>query len=267
MPTPATSLIPNFLTASQVVSLGYRLYRHYARTYFALLKTKRYRKNAAGLFIRWLFAELQRQPETPEIGIEAIQSRSPLCKLVAQRLTRGYILRLYLTLAVALLILIFIIQPLLEPVVGTRFWPVTVSMLGVLIVLLSTLSASLWMGVRLYLAGPVIFLECNLQTPEAVLSRVSDLQRCSGQRVWAIVLLVMITVWPLLLPCYSCLFLSVYVLYRGALLYAGICLCVSLCLSILSAFLVTPLHLILQTVLYHDLKCRREGMDLQLASR
>lgn len=268
--TVGTPLIPAFLRVGEIVSLSFRLYRHYLATYARL--AKQHKGKASCLFIRLIFCELQGKSETVETLLEQDVSRTKLYELTYWQIWKKLIKQSFVVaipvLSVGAILLLIVsellklwfgysqdLEPLLEFV-----YP-----LGVIVGVFGSFIASC----RFYLATPIIFLELDLNNAEAVLNRVASLTRRSARRIFATSLLAMLTIWPLSVPYFSCLTLWLFLMAtdQDTILYKVVSWIVVLLLGSLWGRLVTPLHLILKTVLYYDLRSRQEGIDLQLVSR
>lgn len=272
MSNPATPMIPTFLSVGEIVSLSFRLYRHYFSTYTNLLK--QHKGKTAGLFTRLVFCELRGKQEPVEVALEQSETRTKLYNLTYQQMVRKLTIQALLVGVPVLVvggIFLLILSELLVLWLGYDLKPLLEQAYPVFFVLggFGLAAASN----RFYLVVPAVFLELDLQNVDSVLNRTASLTKRSSRRVFATILLAMLTIWPLSVPYFACTSLFLFLLAAdqatalSTLLYDIISVVGFFLINILWGRVVAPLHLILKTVLYCDLRAREEGIDLKLASR
>lgn len=270
--TPAKPLIPKLLSSDEIVSLSFRLYRHYLPTYTRLLKNEKCKGKASSVLTRLLFCDLQgNQQETTEVALEHVMSRISLWKTVTQKLARETFVHTFVVVFLVsslggLFALLF--YALLEFVIGSDLDSFLDRSFSLYFMVVYTLGSSIASS-RFYLLNPVMLLELDLEKADAVMLRVRQLMVGSNRRVFLTVWLAMMAIWPLWLPLFGCLALALILMSMEQIpvIYKIIAWGLAVLVGIPVGRVTAPLHCILKTVLYYDLCSRREGIDLQLVSR
>lgn len=271
MSTPTPTIVPAFLSVGEIVGLSFRLYRHYFSTYSRLLK--RHKGQAASLFARLVFCELQGQQEPIEAALKQSVARKKLYSLAYQQVywklaikaliigvpvfVVGSILLLILS-ELATLLLGYSLAPFLE-----QAYPIGFPLGGVGLAVASQ---------RFYLVEPIAFLEHDLQSAESILDRATSLAKHSSKRIFATHLLAMLTIWPLSIPYFALTSLFLFLMAADqdtaikTLVYDVASWIGFFLVSMLWVRIVGPLHSILKIVLYRDVCSRQEGSDLSLVN-
>lgn len=270
--TPAKPLIPKLLSSDEIVSLSFRLYRHYLPTYTRLLKNEKCKGKASSVLTRLLFCDLQgNQQETTEVALEHVMSRISLWKTITQKLARETFVHTFVVVFLVsslggLFALLF--YALLEFVIGSDLDSFLDRSFSLYFMVVYTLGSSIASS-RFYLLNPVMLLELDLEKADAVMLRVRQLMVGSNRRVFLTVWLAMMAIWPLWLPLFGCLALALILMSMEQIpvIYKIIAWGLAVLVGIPVGRVTAPLHCILKTVLYYDLRSRREGIDLQLVSR
>ncbi|WP_039727551.1 hypothetical protein [Leptolyngbya iicbica] len=218
------------------------------------------------------FRELNRQPETVDQSLQAIEPR------------------LWTFLGIGLLV--WLIQAAVGYAVSFAMTIVTfpISIIGsaggeaaaalsalmLVVVQLVVLAAQLWIQARLYLWNLILAMESEIESTTAI-NRSWELTKGNGVRV----LFSLLIAYLVMLPLYALMIVIpvlIAIPFLGGLLESeapsaaavvGILLAVFvfLVLAIVVGIFTAPFFQTIKSVLYYDLRSRREGMDIQFRDR
>jgi hypothetical protein len=263
------------LRVGKVISTGIRLYRSHVQDYFflalkaylwVLVPVYGWAKFMAlsSLISRLAFGELVNQPESIPSGQRFVNSR------LWEFLVAGVLLFLVgVGLVLGIVIIIFGILGLFWGLIFLDENSAAVLLLNLitLVTLIVVLLAWLWIIIRLYLVGAVLAIEENVDGVSAI-SRSWQLTQGYGWRLLLIYFVgflitipaqIMLQVMTSFLQLvFSPFILDEYGLY--ALLYFVFLLAIIFSISAV----ILPFYQTLTSVIYYDLRSRREGLGLKL---
>ena len=262
------------LSVGKVISTGISLYRSHVQDYFflalkaylwVLVPVYGWAKFVAltSLISRLAFGELVNQPESISSGQRFVNSR------LWEFLVAGVLLFLVgVGLVLGIVIIIFGILGVFWGLIFLDENSAAFLLLGLItLVGLVVLLACLWIIIRLYLVGAVLAIEENVAGLSAI-SRSWQLTQGYGWRLWLIYFVgslitipaqIMLQVMTSFLQLvFSPFILDEYGLY--ALLYFVFLLAIIFSISAV----ILPFYQTLTSVIYYDLRSRREGLGLKL---
>lgn len=278
-PAPSSNLEPTLgpLNPGNVVSAAIRLYRDRLKMYFILslranlwvmLPIYGWAKYGmhAGLMSRLAFQELMNQPETPREGYRQVGSK----------------LWAFLGLGVLLMLIFFgayiavvLVGILVGVTVGGLLSYLLTAIFGeggavfgvivtTLVVVVAVLAGLLWIFGRLVVAEVPMAVEPRVD-PSTSIGRSWNLSKKSIVRIQFVLVasyLIFLPIWLVfsIVPQFFVLAAE-----PGTALY-WLLYSIGLVLSLASGVVTLPFWQIMKGVLYYDLRSRREGIDLKLAT-
>lgn len=275
MASPA-ELSPGPLSPGNVVSAGLRLYRDRFKTYlklsvqaylWVLVPVYGWAQYfmLTGVMSRLAFQELINQPETAAAARQQIKPRlwsflglGILMLLIVLGAYGG----LGIVGGLAGLVFGLIVGGILNPIVGSDIATGFGFAGGFLMFLGIFLLGLIWLVARLLIAEVPLAVEVNITASNSI-SRSWELSKQSVLRIQFVVIAAFLITLPVILVtnALSPLTSSSLAENSPALFWALYVL--SLGISIVGNMLILPFWQTVKGVLYYDLRCRREGLDLQ----
>jgi len=217
------------------------------------------------------FQELMRRPETIAQSLQAVEPR--LWPFL------GIALLVWLIQAAVGYAASFALGIVMIPISvvgGAGEAAAALSVLLMVVVQLLVFAAQLWIQARLYLWNIILAMEPETESTTAI-TRSWELTQGNGIRV----LFVLLVAYLVMLPLYALAFgipiiIAIPFVGRGlvegdgsaaAVLGIVLALLVFIVLAVLVGILTAPFFQTIKSVLYYDLRSRREGLDIQFRDR
>ncbi len=264
------------LSIGNVVSAGLRLYRSHFQTYaklvcnayiWLLVPIYGWAKFGAilALISRLAFGELVNQPESVTSGRSFVNSR------MWQFLVLGLLtFAIYFGLIIVLLIPFVFVTLLVSAgaAFGHNSNPALFGVVGLLIIVLVPilLTVLFWVQARLFVSQIPLAIEENIDALSSI-SRSWDLTKGQVWRIIGVLLVGYLISLPIQLPLTALSYiihLYLQPLIRENSGYSILSSLASIIISLISALLLVPFWQSIRTVVYCDLRTRREGFGLNL---
>lgn len=259
------------LSVGNVVSVAVRLYRSHLQTYLQLalfahlwiiLPVYGWAKYAAicGLISRLAFGELVNQPETVQMARSHTEPRLWSFLRVAFQVAL-YLILLYVALAFAGGMVAGLLGVLIGIILGSASILITTTMTIILLTVIVLLGIS-WFYARWLIAEVPLAVEENINGGESV-DRSWDLTKTSAFRIQGVVVVAFLVTLPIVLLFNYAPSLFLLRLEPGTTVY-NIVYLISWIVSLVGGIFVMPFWQAIKSVVYYDLRSRREGLGLKL---
>jgi hypothetical protein len=259
------------LSVGNVVSVAVRLYRSHLQTYLQLalfahlwiiVPVYGWAKYAAicGLISRLAFGELVNQPETVQMARSHTEPRLWSFLRVAFQVGLSLIL-VYVGLAFAGGIVAGLLGVLIGIILGSASILVTTTITIILVTVILLLGLS-WFYARWLIAEVPLAVEENINGGESV-ARSWDLTKTSAFRIQGVVIVAFLVTLPIVFLFNYAPSLFLLRLEPGTTIY-NIVYLISWIVSLVGGIFVMPFWQAIKSVVYYDLRRRREGLGLKL---